>query len=339
MSSMVSYEPAVDEMTHVCVGKLNEFAKESRLVEVPHWMQYYAFDVIGAITFNKSFNMMENEGDTTGMIKGIRGANDFLAFWGIVANLVPWLIGISTALGRTSTTSTLVSYALTQIDNIRKENAKSTVKGTTKYETFLKKLLEGESEGRLKTPNLLDACGSNIGAGSDTTAVKLSSALYYLFQNPDKLKKLREEIDQKAAKGSLSDPVNFQEAQDMPYLQAVIKETLRIHPAVGTILPRVVPPGGMELSGTYFPEGTKVGVNAWVMHYDKEIYGPDPEVFRPERWLGNEKTSIMDSMIFAVVPQIVRNFDLVIEDADKPLDTFCAWFVYPHYNGRFKVRV
>ncbi|KAL9568905.1 hypothetical protein ACKAV7_006970 [Fusarium commune] len=358
MSSMVSYEPAVDEMTHVCVRKLHEFAKEGRLVDIPHWMQYYAFDVIGAITFNKSFNMMENEGDTTGMIKGIREANDFLAFWGIVPNLVPWLIGIATALGMTSNTSTLVSYALKQIDNTRKENAKSTVKGSTKYDTFLKKLLEGESEGRLKTPNLLDACGSNIGAGSDTTAVTLSSALYYLFQNPDKLKKLREEIDRKAADGGLSDPVTFQEAQDMPYLQAVIKETLRIHPAVGTILPRVVPRGGMELSGIYFPEGTEVGVNAWVLHYDKEIYGPDPEVFRPERWLGDEKTSIMDSMMFAfgagartcigrnislleltkMVPQIVRKFDLVIEDADKPLDTFCAWFVYPHYNGRFKVR-
>jgi cytochrome P450 len=199
--------------------------------------------------------MMENEGDTTGMIKGIREANDFLAFWGIVPNLVPWLIGIATALGTKSNTSTLVSYALKQIDDTRKANAKSTVKGNTKYDTFLKKLLEGEAEGRLKTPNLLDACGSNIGAGSDTTAVTLSSALYYLFQNPDKLKKLRQEIDQKAAEGSLSDPITFQEAQDMTYLQAVIKETLRVHPAVGTILPRIVPRGGMELSGIYFPEG------------------------------------------------------------------------------------
>ena len=55
MSSMVSYEPAVDEMTHVCVRKLKEFAKEGRLVDIPHWMQYYAFDVIGAITVSSPF--------------------------------------------------------------------------------------------------------------------------------------------------------------------------------------------------------------------------------------------------------------------------------------------
>ncbi|KAK7697057.1 hypothetical protein SLS64_013908 [Diaporthe eres] len=50
MSSMVSYEKAVDEMTRVCVRKIHQFAEEGRLVDIPQWMQYYAFDVIGEIT-------------------------------------------------------------------------------------------------------------------------------------------------------------------------------------------------------------------------------------------------------------------------------------------------
>ncbi|KAH7237944.1 cytochrome P450 [Fusarium solani] len=358
MSSMVSYEPAVDDMTAVCMRKLYQFAEEGRLIDIPHWMQYYAFDVIGEITFNKSFNMMENEGDTTGMIPGIREANDFLAYLGVIPSLVPWVIGLSAVLGRKSNTSVLVSYTFAQIHKNQEANAHSTTKDSKKYDTFLKKVLDMKSQGRLKLPNVLDACGSNIGAGSDTTAVTLSSTLFFLYSNPDKLAKLRREIDTKAADGSISDPVTFQEAQNMAYLQAVIKETLRLHPAVGTILPRVVPRGGMELSGHYFPEGTEVGVNAWVLHYSKDIYGPDPEVFRPERWIGDEKTSIMDSMMFAfgagsrtcigrnislleltkVVPQIVRKFDLELEHPGKPMDTTCAWFVYPHYNGRFKIR-
>lgn len=124
-----------------------------------------------------------------------------------------------------------------------------------------------KSQRRLELPNML-ACGSNIEAGSDTTAVTLSSALYLLYSNPDKLAKLRKEIDIKAAEGSISDPLTFQEAQNMTYLQAVMKETLRLHPAVGTILPRIVPRGGIELSGHYFPAGVRYQSRALT------FYGP-----------------------------------------------------------------
>lgn len=41
-------------------------------------------------------------------------------------------------------------------------------------------------------------------------------------------------------------------------------------------------------------------MNAWVLHQNKDVYGPDPESFRPERWIGEEKTSLMESMMFAV---------------------------------------
>lgn len=50
MSSMVSYEKAVDEMTSVCVRKMHEFAERGRMINIPQWLQYYAFDVIGEIT-------------------------------------------------------------------------------------------------------------------------------------------------------------------------------------------------------------------------------------------------------------------------------------------------
>ncbi|KAH7376903.1 cytochrome P450 [Plectosphaerella cucumerina] len=356
MSTMLSYEGAVEKLNGVCIQKMHQFAKEGRLIDVPHWMQYYAFDVIGEITFNKSFGMMEKEGDTTGMISGIREANDYLAFAGLVPSVLPWLARLATLLGKTSNALMIVGYTWKQIDNHRETNTKFTK--AEKGDTFLTKLLDMEASGAIANPNMLDACSSNITAGSDTTAISLSSCLYYLFTNPDKLEKLRHEIETMAADGRISDPVTFQEAQNMPYLQAVIKESLRLHPAVGTILARVVPKGGMELDGQYFPEGTEVGANAWPLHYSNDTYGPDPEAFRPERWIGEEKTSIMDSMNFSfgggsrtclgknisllemtkVIPQIVRRFDMVLEHPDKPMETNCAWFVYTHYRARLKER-
>ena len=129
---------------------------------------------------------------------------------------------------------------------------------------------------------------SNVIAGSDTTAVSLSSILYHLLCFPDVLDKLRAETDSFTAQGRCSEKVTFKESQEMPYFQAVMKEALRMHSATGLPLWREVPPGGAEISGRFFPAGTVVGINTWVAHYNEEIF-PDAKTFRPERWLEAEE--------------------------------------------------
>lgn len=198
---------------------------------------------------------MEKEGDNTEMVKGIHEANDYLAYMGLVPDLHPWNTWLRILLGKEPNVAALVRYTLNQLAKHREENAKESK--NTSYDSFLSKLLKLEAENRVNMSNIMDACGSNIGAGSDTTAITLSAALYHLYRNPEKLAKLRHEIDSLAGDGQISDPVTFQQAQGMPYLQAVIKETLRIHPAVGTILARKVPTGGAELGGIHFPEGVR----------------------------------------------------------------------------------
>jgi cytochrome P450 len=140
-------------------------------------------------------------------------------------------------------------------------------------------------------------CMSNIIAGSDTTAVSLSSILYHLLKYPQTLQRLRDEIEDFERKGACSNPkVTFKEAQNMPYLQAVIKEALRVHPATGLPMWRVVPPEGADVCGYHFKGGETVGANSWVMHYDEDVFGPDAGVFRPERWLdeSEERLKLME---------------------------------------------
>lgn len=71
----------------------------------------------------------------------------------------------------------------------------------------------------------------------------------------------------------------------MPYLQAVIKEGLRIFPPVAGLSSKLVPPGGDTFNGIVLPEGTKIGYCAWGVFRNKEIFGEDVDVFSPERWL------------------------------------------------------
>jgi cytochrome P450 len=75
------------------------------------------------------------------------------------------------------------------------------------------------------------------------------------MKHPECLQKLRDEIETAERQGNISDPVTFQEAQKLPYLQATIKEALRLHAAVGQILSRVVPEGGAHIAGRHFPQG------------------------------------------------------------------------------------
>lgn len=62
MSTMVSYENAVDKLNEVCMRKMHQFAEERCLIDIPHWMQYYAFDVIGEITVRHTMLFLGNGG-------------------------------------------------------------------------------------------------------------------------------------------------------------------------------------------------------------------------------------------------------------------------------------
>jgi cytochrome P450 len=122
---------------------------------------------------------------------------------------------------------------------------------------FLSKLLRlhADNPEKITMSDVFMACMTNIGAGSGTTGISLSSVIYYLCKNPEAMRKLRGEIDEMTERGEISDPVTFGQAQKMPYLQAVLKEALRMHPATGLPLGRVVPDGGAMIAGKIFPAG------------------------------------------------------------------------------------
>lgn len=113
------------------------------------------------------------------------------------------------------------------------------------------------------------------------------------MKNPATYRHLLLEVDSADRNGQLSNPVKHSEAVKLPYLCACIKEAMRLHPSVGLSMPRIVPKGGMRISGQFLPEGYRIGINAAVVHYDKSVFGDDAANFKPERWLESD-ASIME---------------------------------------------
>jgi len=157
---------------------------------------------------------------------------------------------------------------------------------------------------------VLSYSNSNIFAGSDTTAISLRSVLYYMLKTPHILEQVVAEINSTVGDRDCSQhPVSLSEANQMPYLQAVIKESMRVHPAVGLLLERVVPANGISIAGTFIPGGTVVGICPWVLHRDKRVFGDDADTFRPERWLeaSPETLRLMEKSNLAVSGRIMSS--------------------------------
>lgn len=90
------------------------------------------------------------------------------------------------------------------------------------------------------------------------------------------------------------------EGCSMTYLQACIKESLRHHPSIGQMLPRELPRGEAMICGEHPPAVTTVGCNA-KLHKDASVFGPDADIWRPERWLEDrEAARHMDCLLVTV---------------------------------------
>lgn len=372
MTSLVSYEPFVDECADIFAQRLTEIAASGESINMGHWFQCYAFDVIACITYSRRFGFLDSGEDIDGTIAALDRTMTYSTLVGIYASLHPILFRLMAKIPRSGAQGRLylMDFVQKQIDARKSERKLRDVeKGRASArqhdpaselpEDFLEKIMNAnEADPEKVTQYHIFMMGlSNIIAGSDTTAVSLSAILYYLLHNPLAFQKLRSEIKKAVEEGKCTFPqIKFSESQNLPYLQAVIKEALRMHPATGLPLWRVVPAPGAEISGHYFPGGTVIGVNTWVAHNNPSIF-PHPEEFRPERWIeaSPEQLKKMDAYwmpfglgsrtclgkhislleIGKLIPRLVRTFDFELVRKDR-WETSNYWFVKP---GNFEVRV
>ncbi|KAH9657651.1 cytochrome P450 family 76 subfamily C polypeptide 7 [Citrus sinensis] len=120
-------------------------------------------------------------------------------------------------------------------------------------------------------------------AGNDTTSITMEWAMAELLHNPEVLSKAKLELEQLVGRGN---PIEESDITRLPYLQAVVKETFRLHPAVPLLIARKVSED-VEIASFTVPKGGQVFVNVWAIGRDENIWD-NPHSFVPERFLGSD---------------------------------------------------
>jgi cytochrome P450 len=138
-------------------------------------------------------------------------------------------------------------------------------------------LAQGEGGEGMSDRQLRDECVTLFLAGHETTALTLAHALYLLSTHPEVARRVFEEVDRVLGGRAPSE----EDVPKLRYLDAVLKETLRLYPTAPMTGREVIEP--FEVKGYVVPKGEQLVVSQWVMHRDRRFF-PNPEAFDPSRW-------------------------------------------------------
>lgn len=211
---------------------------------------------------------------------------------GAILSVFPWVLSVAPYVGLPITKRIITvagrmrTYASNLMERYRclLETDPSRVK-----QTLFTKVFQAEEDDTMTFEEVMTNAQSYIVAGSNTTAHSLTYLIWSICRDP----KVRSEL----VKELQNLPKDFGEPdlRGLSYLDQVISEALRLYSATPSGLPRVVPPGGAEISGYRLDEGTVVCSQAYSMHRDPNIF-PNPHEFHPSRW-ENPTKEMKDSFI------------------------------------------
>ena len=169
--------------------------------------------------------------------------------------------------------------------------------------------------------------------------------MFFIISTPKVYSKLKQELARADEEHLLSFPVvQYAETQKLPYLEACVKEGLRMWPPVLGLMSKLVPPGGDELDGTFVPGGTNIGYCAWGLHRNKGTFGADADVFSPVRWIEASDARLAEmnrtlDLVFGwgkyaclgrpiawmemrkAIAELMRRYDIGVVDPVHPFDS------------------
>ncbi|CAM1502523.1 Fc.00g045070.m01.CDS01 [Cosmosporella sp. VM-42] len=287
-SAMTTMEPHIDkvanQLCHELETRFIDGPKSGQAFDLGQWILYYTWDVVGSITFSQPIGYLEKGYDFDGTLSNADKAMDYFTIVGTMPFLDhvfdknPYYRmgppGFNTITG-ISVQHLIDRYQGNDKDYHDPENP-----------DFLDRFIEAKNADpeNIDDGQIISWLMVNMIAGADTTAITIRSALYFSLKHPQVWARLTKEILAAGFRNTI--PPAYKEAKALPYVDAVVREALRMLPGVSMTMERYVPQGGYSLpNGDFLPQGTIVGMSPYILARNKFVYGEDADEFRPERWL------------------------------------------------------
>ncbi|KAI1494267.1 cytochrome P450 [Biscogniauxia mediterranea] len=271
-------EPLFRKYADMLVSKLGELGGDGTPVEMTRLFNFAAFDTMAELCFGNPLGLLENN-EFSPWLKAIFDSLKIIPYTSIVAYCpsLRALLALFEPKWLTEYRMVLYKHTADRVDQRLKE-------GSEKPDIWSLVVAAQESDSKLSLLEMHSNAELFMIAGSETTGTLLSGAMYYLLRNPDKMERLLSEI-----RHGFTDAkdMSFDTLANLKYLNACLKEALRVYPPIPVGSPRVIPEGGGQIiTGRWIPPGTRVSVHHYSTYHSPANF-KDPDSFVPERWLGD----------------------------------------------------
>ncbi|KAL3417868.1 Isotrichodermin C-15 hydroxylase 4 [Phlyctema vagabunda] len=321
--ALKAQESVIAGYTSLLIKQLHGQASspDTAIVDIVAWYSFITFDAIGDLAFGEPFYCLRDAKwhwwisaifDIFQAGTYLRAARRFPApFFQMLLLFIPKRL--------LKTRHTQFQFS---VDRVNKRLEKD-----SERPDFMSFIVEANEEKGMSVEEMYVASQVLISAGSETTATALVGATYLLLENPETFEQLKTEVRERFQEEK---EITIQSTKELPYLNAVLEETLRLCPPGPGTFPRTVPMPGKMVCGQFVPGGYSVGVHQLSTNRSPLNF-TEPESFRPERWLGNarfkdDKKSAMQPFSFGprncigknlamaelriIISRVIWNFDM-----------------------------
>ncbi|KAH8696455.1 benzoate 4-monooxygenase cytochrome P450 [Talaromyces proteolyticus] len=361
--SVTNLEPMLQSKVDKLAQRFREAKETGTVVKLEYAFAALTADVISHYCYGKSLGYLDEhypqndlkEAFNT-LFQGIHILY-FFPIWGALMNkLPPWL------MVKLNPKSKPLAYFRSMVREQSANALEMQAKGkiSNKKQSIFNALVDPALPSEERTIDRLTEEGMIVlGAGAETTANTLTLGAYHLIKNPDIMLKLRDELTKTVMPNPTSQPT-WNQLEQLPYLTAVVNETLRLAVGGSWRMPRIPTHETLICNGYEIPPGTPLVTSSWFVHMNPAIF-PNPKKFDPDRWIAAADSDVhlpryitnfakgsrnclginlAYAELYLVIARFAREFDMMLHkttDADVAYDRDFA--VFHSDKGPWSVKV